>query len=108
MGNDKYFQLNGTSGLFIPIRFGSSAVMPFADVGAGIVKSPGITALLRDDSSSAGFFDWNINLALRWGFMFTFTKTPGFFWQMFFQRNFMLDDAVPNSGVMGVGVGYGF
>jgi serine protease Do len=103
LGSAKYNLLDMTTGIYIPINMNSFAVMLFGDVGWG---------LLFTDPPNAGntdsLFDFDFDLVLKGGLMFTTAAIPGLFGRLFYAHNITIMSDIPNHGMIGVSVGYGF
>jgi serine protease Do len=100
-GDIKYINIGFEMGLFIPVRLGPVAIMPFGNLGMGII--------LRDKTDEFGDFGFDLDFNLQGGLMFTTTAVPGLFLRVFYSHNIIfMSDVIPNHGFVSVGIGYGF
>jgi serine protease Do len=106
---ENFFQLEGTTGIYIPIRIKKIGLTPYVDAGLGVVlaphkKSPNSSPFEEDDKP----FDLSFDLSVQGGLMVTTTAVPGLYFQAAYQYNAYLglEDANPN--VLFFGIGYGF
>jgi serine protease Do len=101
LGDTNYTNISFDVGLLIPVRMGSVAVMPFGNLGGGII--------LRDKTDKFGDFGFDMNLCLQGGLMFTTVAVPGLFLRAFYSHNIIfMGDVFPSHGFFSVGIGYGF
>jgi serine protease Do len=118
IAGSKFFQLEGSTGLYIPIRIEKIGLTPYVDAGLGIVakdpappKKSGSSLYDYDDEPAFGK-DLCLDLSFKGGLMFTTTLVPGLYLQAAYQYNLYLDisdkfdDTDP--GVFFFGIGYGF
>ena len=103
----KYFQLEGASGIFIPLRAGSVAFTPFANIGMGFMIGK------KDSSDDFPIFD--LGVSFQGGLQFTTAAVPGLYFQAAYQFNLYLfstfivkDRSPPDKSVVFIGIGYAF
>jgi serine protease Do len=100
-GDFKYTNIAVDFGVVVPIRLGAVAIMPFGNLGTGII--------LRDKTTDFGDFGFDMNISLQGGLMFTTAAVPGLFIRAFYSHNIIfMSDIIPNHGFISVGIGYGF
>jgi serine protease Do len=101
-GQKSYLQAEAMLGFNYPIRLGSVALIPFADLGLGFVK---VDKPKSDDDFG---FDWELklDLSVQGGLMFTMSAVPGLFFQTYYHYNFIQD--IDNNSLIGISIGYGF
>jgi hypothetical protein len=109
-----FFQLEGTTGIYIPIRIKKIGLTPYGDLGLGVVLAPShketSPTSSRFDNENDPPFDLTFDFSIQGGLMFTTTAVPGLYLQAAYQYNLYLsekfDDVNPN--VLFFGIGYGF
>jgi serine protease Do len=114
LNGQEYFQAGASFGYTIPIRLNTFALMPFGEIGMGLLttkesKKEKLDSLGNVDDSG---FDQAIAITLTAGLMFTTAAVPGLFGRAYYQycATFMPDkfDSIENHGVFGFSIGYGF
>ena len=110
LGGTGYIEVTANAGYAHPIRLGSFGLMPFGEVGAGIIR----TNDSKRDTGEWGRtgFGFAIGLTVKGGLMFTTSKVPGLFGRAFYQHSFPLmkdqNESIKHHGTIGISVGYGF
>ncbi|MDR0876857.1 MAG: serine protease, partial [Treponema sp.] len=111
IGGEAYFQLEGLTGFYFPIKLGNTALTPYVDIGAGVIvqKSQPSSGSLEYDEPLSVF---KIALSFQPGLMFTTAAVPGLYLQAAYQYNlafgFFDFGGSNNPHVISVGVGYCF
>jgi serine protease Do len=102
-----FTQIEGVSGLALPIRIKKFGLTPFADLGLGLAfKSPASEDKYDD---SPPFADVGFDISIQGGLMFTTAVVPGLYVQAAYQHSFYtkyLKEAHPST--LFFGIGYGF
>jgi len=105
----EYLQIGLTIGYAHPIRFNTSALILFGEVGWSYLSSE--ASRIENFYSSIGF-GFAMGFTVRGGVMFTSAKVPGLFGRAFYQHNIPIvndqNDSFKHHGAIGVGIGYGF
>jgi serine protease Do len=109
-----FFQFEGTSGLYIPIKAGKVAFTPYGNFGIGGHVLSNVT-YKQDDwgESDTQFF---LLASLQGGLQFTTAAVPGLYFQAAYQRNFILDifddrekiKGPPGRNILAFSIGYSF
>jgi hypothetical protein len=107
IGDERYIQVEGTFGGFVPIKIKKVGLTPFLDIGVGfiITKNKAYTA----DSWGEREYDFSFDLSFQPGLMFTTAAVPGLYFQTAYQFNLVLDfldSKNKNPHVLSVGIGY--
>jgi hypothetical protein len=98
-GQKSYLQIDAMLGFNFPIRLGGVALIPFADLGGGIIKV--------DTADDFGFgWDLKFDLSVQGGLMFTMAAVPGLFAQAYYHHNIIQN--IDNNSLIGISIGYGF
>jgi hypothetical protein len=107
---EKFFQLEGTTGIYVPIRIKKIGLTPYGDLGFGIVSTP-----RSKKSSKDSFYDDNNNspeiafdISFHGGLMFTTAAVPGLYLQAAYQHNLYLLSSDIKPSVLFFSIGYGF
>jgi hypothetical protein len=104
---EKFFQVEATTGFYIPARVKKIGFIPYGNLGVGFaVQESAHQSSLYSDAIDK---DMGFELSLEGGLLFTATLVPGLFLQTAYQHNFYageLQDIKP--GILFFGIGYGF
>jgi serine protease Do len=107
-----FFQLEGTTGIYIPIRINKIGLTPYGDLGLGVVsvfrsKEPSNGDLGLNENENQ--LDFAFDLSIQAGLMFTTSAVPGLYFQAAYQYNvYLLGLKNVNPDVLFFGIGYGF
>jgi hypothetical protein len=106
---EDFFQLEATSGIFIPIRIKKIGLTPYGEVGFGFIKAGSFTKAAKNpydvDKLNLGFA-----VSFQGGLQFTTSVVPGLYLQAAYQYNlYLLALALPGDpSVLFFSIGYGF
>ncbi|MDR1248219.1 MAG: hypothetical protein LBK63_02845, partial [Treponema sp.] len=104
---EKFFQVEATTGVYIPARVKKTGFIPYGNLGIGIALQEA-----ADQSSlysNAIDKDMGFELSLEGGLLFTATLVPGLFLQAAYQHNFYAGELQGiKPGILFFGIGYGF
>jgi serine protease Do len=104
----KFFQIEGLSGIYVPIRMGKVGLTPYINVGGGFVvkEAASRSAAAWDDNSPLGV---GFDISLQGGLMFTAAAVPGLFFQAGYQYSFYTGSGIEgiNPSVIFLSFGYG-
>jgi serine protease Do len=109
IGEENYVQVDGTFGLFVPIKMKKVGLTPFLDIGGGFIltKNKAYTA----DSYGEPEFDLSFDISFQPGLMFTTAAVPGLYFQAVYQYNLILNGFLEsgnkrNPHIISAGIGY--
>jgi serine protease Do len=118
IGGGGFFQVEGTGGIYIPIRLKKIGLTPYGDIGAGLVvkdhtkKAASSTSSSNRSDDDQGLFakDIGLDISFQGGLMFTTAAVPGLYLQAAYQYNIYVGDEVSdaNPHMIFFGIGYGF
>ena len=101
-GSD-YLNVSGTWGFVIPIRVNTLGILPFVDLGGGIIRGvEGEPDFLGDQVPEVG-----ISGSLTAGVMFTTAAVPGLIGRAFYRHEFVWG-TIDSHGILGLAVGFVF
>ena len=100
---EDFFQAEGLTGFYIPLKASKVAFTPFGDLGFGFQRSKGNS------------LPFDIGISLQAGLQFTTAAVPGLYFQAAYQYNIyffsMIGDekkSPPDKSVLFIGIGYAF
>jgi serine protease Do len=109
---EKFLQIDGTAGVYFPIRLKKIAFIPYGDLGLGLaLKEPAPRPADPYGFDEPLLFkkDMGFDFSIKAGLMFTTAAVPGLYLQAAYQHNFYVG---PISGIkpgmLFFSVGYGF
>jgi hypothetical protein len=110
-----FSQIEGTMGVYIPIRIKKAGITPYGDLGLGLVFGPESKEETSTGNSSLDISDivdkpnFAFDFSIQGGLMFTTTAVPGLYLQAAYQHNFyLLGMKKVNPSVLFFSIGYGF
>jgi hypothetical protein len=106
---EEFFQIDASTGVYIPVRIKKIGLTPYADIGLGLAFKK---AEKKQDSyyaDSAPDIDVGYILSFQGGLLFTTVAVPGMFFQAVYQHNFYAGDFEGvKPSILFFGIGYGF
>ncbi|MDR1231851.1 MAG: trypsin-like peptidase domain-containing protein [Spirochaetaceae bacterium] len=103
----KFFQIEFTTGLYIPVRIKKVGFTPYGNLGLGfaVMESAGQDSLYDNQ----GVLDAGFDLSLEGGMLFTPSLVSGLFVQASYQHNFYSGNIRGiKPGIIFISIGYGF
>jgi serine protease Do len=97
---EDFFQLEVTSGIFIPIRIKKVGLTPYGETGLGFIK----TSFPIDELQIPYF---GFALSFQGGLLFTTAAVPGLYLQAAYQYNLLYLFMIDNPGILFFSIGYG-
>ena len=107
-----YFNIGAAIGYAHPIQLNSFALVPFGELGAGLMSTKASRTKNLSGYDSDFGFGFAVGLTVKGGLMFTSSKVPGLYGRTFYQHSFPFFrdryESIGHHGMIGASVGYAF